>query len=388
MDIVYEKAYLIKGKREWYIKYYQTNPSTGQKQRFRPTFNLNRIKDLAEREDLALKVIKDINAKLPYGWPFENQFKGLPSRTNVLKALLIAEKICATSDRKNTNRNYRSIVNIFSRFLHIENLTELSISEITKSHAVAFLDYALFERQIANRTYNNYLERLKKFWTELKKRQYVSKNIWKKFKKRKPGAKSRRAFSKKEKRIVIDVVANKDPWLLLGILLQYYCFIRPVEIRRLRFHMIDINLGLIKLTGNETKNRENAIVTIPDALVPFLRDFKFERWDEQWLIFGEGGLPHPNKACSHDLLNSRHRSILLKLHKTGKLSNIKGLSFYSWKDTGALYLFEQKVNTLEIMRQLRHKDLSTTQKYCNSLYSVNREIKNLKNSILDTYKIA
>ena len=48
----------------------------------------------------------------------------------------------------------------------------------------------------------------------------------------------------------------------------------------------------------------------------------------------------------------------------------------------ALELFKQKVNPLEIMKQLRHKDLTTTQIYCQSLYSVNREIKALDNDLL------
>jgi len=66
------------------------------------------------------------------------------------------------------------------------------------------------------------------------------------------------------------------------------------------------------------------------------------------------------------------------------MDDITGLQYYSWKDTGAVELFKKKVNILEIMRQLRHKDLSTTQKYCQSLYVINMEIRDLVNPILKT----
>ena len=81
-------------------------------------------------------------------------------------------------------------------------------------------------------------------------------------------------------------------------------------------------------------------------------------------------------------MNWQHGKILKRLENEGKLMDSKGLTFYSWKDTGALALFKNKVNPLEIMRQLRHKDLTTTQLYCQSLYSVNLEIKALDNALL------
>lgn len=166
-----------------------------------------------------------------------------------------------------------------------------------------------------------------------------------------------------------------------------FCFIRPIELRRLRFYMISLREGVIRLSPAETKNREADNVTIPNVLIPFLRAFRLEQWNSRWLIFGERVQPHPSHCCGHNTMNLRHSNILKALHKKGALADITGLSFYSWKDTGAMDLFRKKVNPLEIMRQLRHKDLATTQLYCQSLYMINEEIKALDNTLLDVVPV-
>lgn len=377
----HKAARLVKGYR-WYIIFYQTNPLTGEKERFRETFDLNRIKNLHERGRVAKQIIKEINKELPNGYPYVEEYEQKQKSTNILIALNLAREIKCTTDRKRTIDMVESMCRIFIEFLEIKQWTELDISDFTKRRALDFLDYALLVRKIGPRTYNNYIERMRSMFSELVQREYIEENPFSKLKKRKEVGKTRRAFNDHEKRIVANYIYKNDPWLMLGILLQYHCFIRPIELRRLRFYMFDLETGTIHLSGKETKNKENAIITIPDTLIPYLKEFKFERWPAHWLIFGEGVRPHSDKACGHNTLNYRQSKIIRKFKKDGRLGDIKGLTFYSWKDTGALELFRRKVNLLEIMRQMRHKDLKTTQMYCRSLYTINYEIKNLDNQLV------
>jgi len=244
------------------------------------------------------------------------------------------------------------------------------------------LDYGIMDRKIGPRTYNNYIERMKAILNELVEREYLEVNPFAKMKKKKITGKRRRAFSEEERQIVGEHIQKKDKWLWLGIQLQYHCFIRPIEQRRMEIHMIDLKEGVIRLPARVTKNKESAIITIPNSILSFLRNFGFEKFNQRWLLFGSGGKPNPTKCCGHNTYNERHKKIIEKFFNNGMLADIEGLSYYSWKDTGVIELFKKKVNILEIMRQLRHKDLSTTQKYCNSLYVLNYEIKNLDNSIL------
>ncbi|MDF1867718.1 MAG: hypothetical protein P1U70_23060 [Saprospiraceae bacterium] len=351
MSIPYLPARLVKGFR-WYILYYQTNPATGKRERFRETFDLNRIHDLEKRYEMAIQQLRIIDSKLPLGYPFQNEISKTPSRENIVTAIQIGTKILCKSERKRTRQTAVSMSNIFNDFLEIEDLKDMKIGEFRKIHARKFLDYGLFEREIANRTYNNYVERMKTLFYELKERDYVIENPFVGFKKKKVKGKKRRAFSEEERDIMAKVISKSDNWLYLGVLLQYHCFIRPIELRRLRFYMIDLNEGIIKMPGDTTKNWEDAIITIPDSLISILEDFNFKKYNQRFLVFGKKMTPHPNIPCSHDNLNSRHKAILKDLFSKGRLNDIDGLSFYSWKDTGAYALFKAKVNTLEIMRQL------------------------------------
>lgn len=374
-------ARLVQGQR-WYIIFYQVDPITKKRRRFRETYDLNRIPDLEVRQRRANQIITQINIKLPTGFPFEGTFKKDPAYTNIVEAIAVAERIKCQSDRAKTIEAYRSMGSIFNDFLDIQEWTDMKIGAFQRRHALAFLDYAIFHRKIGNRTYNNYLFQMRAFFKELKERDYVSTNPFDDFKKKKLSGKTRRAFSEAEKNKVIKAVANKDKWLLLAILLQYYCFIRPIELLRLRFYMFDLKEGLIRLPSAVTKNKQNALVTIPDVLLPILQKYQLYQWDPRWLIFGAKIEPHPDKAAGKNSIRLRHKRVLEKLRKQGALLDLTGLTLYSWKDTGALELFKKKVNPLEIMKQLRHTDLATTQLYCQSLYSVNKEIKALDNDLL------
>ncbi len=388
----YLPARLIEGKRKWYILFYQEQPNAKPnqlKRRFRPTFGLNFIPDLIARKRYASLKIKDINKILekgtPYVYPKERKVK-LPVEqtlkdTNIVDALELAEKIKCNTDRERTIGMVESMCRIFNEFLDIKKWKKMKINDFSKKHAVAFLDYGLFTRNIGPRTYNNYIERMKAILNELVDREYLDVNPFAKMKKKKILGKKRRAFSEQEREIVATHI-KKDKWLWLGVQLQFYCFIRPIEQRRMRIHMIDLHEGVIRLPAKVTKNKESAIITIPKGFLKYLREFGLEEFNQRWILFGAGGKPNPTKCCGHNTYNLRHKNLLTKLFKEGKLDDIEGLQFYSWKDTGVVELFKKKVNILEIMRQLRHKDLSTTQKYCQSLYIINYEIQNLVNPIL------
>lgn len=390
----YYPAELRKGHR-WQIVFYQECTVTHEMLRFRRTFNLNRTKDLILREKVYLQKVREVNNQLAIGMPYvdmrESRVASAQQRKliniPILEALALAETIKCNTDRKRTIDVVQSMCRIFTEFVKKDGLKKLKINQLTRKHAIAFLDYGLVDRKIGPRTYNNYIERMKAILNELVEREYLKVNPFTKMKKKKITGKERRAFSEEERQIVGAYIEQKDKWLWLGILLQYHCFIRPIEQRRMRVHMINLKEGVIRLPPKVTKNKEAAIITIPNTILPYLKDFGFEKFNQRCLLFGAWGQPNATKCCGHNTYNGRHKQVLEKFFDSGVLADIKGLSYYSWKDTGAIELFKKKVNILEIMRQLRHKDLSTTQKYCNSLYVMNYEIKHLDNPILRVTKI-
>lgn len=497
MSIRYLPARVVEGKSRWYIVFYQTHPVTHSFDRHRDNPSINRIRDIDERRKYCKKRVKEINNRLPYGYPYEveyaalpryqflidvltdiqpllrrkfpetakamistvqrliawcadnahsampvNKFKkvhaldffyamgdagtqdaeilthldrlkkvfaelkrgayikknpfrkvqqrdvtGLKERTNILDALEVARKIKHSSMKERSRNTVDSMINIFTDFLTSAAYCDMQVGKFDRKMAIEFCDYAILEREVSARTHNNYIDGVRPLFTELKERGYCAANPFSKLPRKKPGAKKRRAFTEEERDRVSRLIEQDDPLVFLGCLLQYYCFIRPIEQRRLRFRDIDLKLGIIRLGGDQTKNNEADIVTIPDEIIPMLTQYELHRHNQNWLIFGKRGMPHPHKAAGHQLMYLRHKKLLDGYLKKGIITNIEGLTYYSWKDTGAMELWRLGVNPLEIMKQLRHKDLNTTLLYCQSLYYINREIKALRNPIRGISKL-
>lgn len=371
----YIPARLVVGSR-WYIIYYQVNPDTGERERFRETYDLNRIKNKKDRKVRALQIIDEINTKLVYGYPYlkmESERKETP----LYKAIELARDIKCQSDRKRTRDMYRSMCNLFLAWAKVDGLLEMPIGKFNSEHALNFMDHVIMDRKVGARTYNNNLLQMKALINELIARNYIDKNPFQFIKKKKETDKIRRAFSNMEKQAIAEHLYKNDRVLFFCVILQYYCFIRPAEMRRLQFQDIKLSKGVVTLPGIITKNHKNGMVTIPDVMMPLLADClsAFSNTPVHYLIFGEGVKPHPNKECGHNTLNWRHTKVMEFLFKTGKIGEYTGLSLYSWKDTGVQDVMDQQVNLWELMMQLRHSNLETTQKYADKHMKVNHQIK-------------
>lgn len=371
---LYLPARLVKAKSAWYILFYQTHPTSQKKVRHRQKLGLNRIPDIKTRLSHALKLVDEINEKLPHGYPYKNPSNEL-TWTSIDKAMEKALSVKRMDKARKSKNTFRSITNIFLEFLSRDGKHKEAIGSYSYLDAMQFMDYLIEERGVGACTFNNYKTNLTSLFNELIRRNYLNENPFSKIKKRKITGKNRRAFNGREKTIIGNAIHRADKVLFLATLLQYYCFIRPgSEMRRLKIGHFNFEEGLIILPGTITKNKKSGQVTIPDVILPFIKSMVV-KYPSNYLLFGKNCLPHPNISCGSGTLYRKHKRILSKLHKNGTLKDINGLTFYSWKDTGALELFRKKVNILEIMQQLRHSDLSTTQRYCQSLYLVNREIK-------------
>jgi integrase len=376
----YRPARLVKGHR-WYIVYYQMDPFTHELIRYRETYSLNRIKNIKERTKYAKRIISQINALLPSGWPFKKEDFELPRSIPIVEALQKGLKI-KTGKMRNA-ADYRSHINILSQYLKENKMDHLPIGEFSELNALEYMDHVEQVRKVGPQTYNNYKQFLRSLFNELLRRKYIETNPFVHIQNKKVGGKKRRAFNDHEKSVVADHIHRTRPMLMLAILLQYHCFIRPrSELLRLRFHHFDLQDGLLRLPASITKNKEDEIVTIPNELITFIFDQGLHRYSPTWFVFGPRLKPHPDRPCGRNYMGTLHKNTLELLHEKGLLEDIGGLTFYSWKDTGALELFRSKVNVREIMRQLRHKSLETTQRYGESLYTVNKEIKGLNNRLL------
>jgi len=378
-NLEYVPAVFKELKLRSYIEYYQWHPVKKKKIRFRKTYDLNRIKDPELRKEKAKIIINEINQRLQFGWPFEDLKKQVET-LSINEAMKLALKIKLHSNSLATRNSYSSIIKTFLKYIDEIKIGNHLIKTFDKVKAISYLDYCFEEKKLSPITYNNYVNKLKACFYALVERGHIDKNPFKGIKKKRERAKKRRAFSDQERSIIIPRIKATDKFLYLAVVLQYYCFIRPNELCNLKKHMFDLDNSLIRIPGTISKNKQDEMVTIPDSAIRIVR-LTLQGIPENFYVFGSGLTPNQEKKCSKNYMGNIHRGILKEMWLQGELARIEGLHFYSWKDTGATFLFRNKVDTNEIMRQMRHKDLSYTQRYCQSLYTLNKQIKTLENAI-------
>lgn len=329
----YRPAQLKKGKQRWQIIFHVLNVETGKFERFRETWDINRISDLKERERHAAKIIQRLNRELlPNGYP-HNQ----PPTTGgpiIAEAVKFATDLKINSGKEETARTYKGVVSVFFKFIEAEKLASNPISSFSKKHVAAFSDWLIVERKVSGRTHNKYLGHLHSVFAELTKREILQANPFSKAERRKQTAAKIRTFTREERIVVAAEIQRAECWLWYWVLLQYHCFIRGRELRRLQFKDFDLQEGTIFLDASKTKNGKPRHCTIPKAVLPEFQKPDFAALPANYLIFGYGLEPHPCKPVGVNTANLRHSQILEKLKKSGVLADTSGLSVYSWKYTG------------------------------------------------------
>lgn len=369
----YIPARLVKGQT-WYIVYYAWDPATRERERFRQTYDLNRIKSIRERMNKARLIIAEINRKLPHGYPFTEQaHQDKLQLTSIETAVLKALAIKCVGARPATIHSYNSIADIFLKYLTKNKDNDKPVTTFTRVDAIIFMD-EMNAKKIAPRTFNNYVRILKVLFNALLERQYVSVNPFVGIPKSSISSKTRQCIDLEDAKIILGHASTQDRPLYIAMLLQYHCFIRPNELRFLKARHIDFNAGVIRLPGSITKNRKDSIITIPDSIKKPLMDFT-SKMGRDCFLFGKGGHPGMDGPVGANTMGARHLTLIRKLKKLGYLESVVGYSYYSWKDTGATALIQAGIPVDEVMKQLRHSSLATTQVYINSLHQVNEKIK-------------
>jgi integrase len=392
----YDPARLVKAADRWYISFYAPDEQ-GVRTKFRPTFNLNRITDLRERASRAELLIRKINWWLERGkpaWQFDERKVKLHvvvvEEATVMDELmsmsvesavehgLELKKVGAKAD---TIRSYKSIVGMFQSFLKDKNWQKLRVGEFQHKHAVAYIDNCMIDRKLTNRTCNNNLIILKALFNALQERGYVEKNPFREIKFKKQEPKRRRNFAPDEAKVVAAHIRQNEPLLFYALLLEYCCFVRPNEIRFLKFEHIDAETGVIDISSAVGKTGTERFPTIPNEFLAYFREPFFKEYPITYYIFGNKFKPHESKTCGRGTMYHMHQRILKKLHKEGSLSDIKGLQWYSWKDTGITEMLEE-LPALAVQDQAGHATLGMTMRYRHKR-RVNEKIKTgFKNNLI------
>jgi len=375
-------AKFVRNKRECYILFYQTDPITGIRVRFRPTHDLNRIKDTKHQDAKAREIVAEINKRLPLGYPYEQTKAVQLDIVTIEAALRIAMDIKRKKIKNDKSYNSYEVQKVgLTRFCWERGLLEVDVKSFDRSMAFQYIDFIQEANGVKNRTVNNYIIIVKSLFNVLMERGLISENPFSRFQSLKTERRYRREFNDFERRIVAKYISEHDPLLFLAVLMVYYCFLRPKDIRHLRFGQIDMKKQLIFTPAGTSKNAQDKYVTIPEVMLAYMILMpELERFPQHYYVFGENGLPGLKKIGANTI-NYRHRKVLEYLEKESYLDDISGLSLYSWKYTGNQALFDMNINLRDIQRQNRHHSITVTEIYAEQFAPENKSIRDLRHDI-------
>lgn len=352
---------IVKGAQGWYVVWYELHPATGELTRFRNTFRLNRIPSKKVRAERAQAILEEITRALAGGgYGFSGPQENGLGFTPLMEAMQIAIKLKAQTGVEATNKSYSSIIRIFSTWSAEARLDGLPIKAFSRMQALRFLD-SRRALGVGGRTVNNYITFLRSIWNAFKERGYIEANPWTQVKKAKEEAKRRRTFSPAEVAAVASYIAAKNQGLFAAILLQYYCFIRPNEIRQLRRSDFDLEKGMITIPAQVAKVKKTRLVTMPETVRMFFADH-YGKVPPTYYIWGPSQTPHPRQIQGKNQYHKAHNYLLKQMQKKKLLGDIRGLTFYSWKDTG-LTTHAREISLLDLMHQAGHHDPKITLVY-------------------------
>ena len=374
----YRPAELVKGEDRWYIKYYTILPG-GKKKRYRPTFDLNRIKSITQRKRMADKRLQWLNDEvLPGGYNHLNY----PDSSGVDRVGDAIKKALAVKQdelRPNSYVHYESKAKIFMEWVELAGLLDLPITHFDTGHVRKFMSWYDKRVKPAAVTYNITCGRISALWYVLIKDKVLRENPWNVIKHRKVYGKNRRNFTDHERRVMYNEIKKVDPLLFLGVLIQYWCLIRPIESRRLKVENFDLKRGLISIRGDQAKNHtDTKYATIPADVLPYFREM-LAGVPSHYYVFGKGWAANPHHAAGKNEMNRRHRLILQRLHKEGILQDITGLSYYSWKDT-AVTNHAKVLTPFELKDLGRWSNMETILKYYHT-NQINLKVRKMKDDM-------
>ena len=346
----------LKINKRWFVIFYAKNPLTQKMERFR--VSVPAIKQKTERIKHAKKMVLEINKKLDSGWlPYYSsgtqEFKSWEYCSTKL-IYFLEEDIKKGIRRKDTLRSYNSAISMINKYCEENNIKLNLVLELNKTFVVNYLDWIYYKRDNSEVTYNNHLRFIKLFVNFCIARGWLKENFCEQINRKSEKEKTRQIFTAEVKQKVKEIEKINKPFYTM-CMMTYYCFVRKLEMTKLKVSDIDINKRVIEVRSETSKNKKTEIVTIPNSYIDLLQDH-IKGADKNDFVFGYYYAPDKKQITS--------KKINLQWNKFQKLLNIgREFQFYSLKDTGITDLLNAGVPALKVRNQARHSDIKITEKY-------------------------
>ena len=169
--------------------------------------------------------------------------------------------------------------------------------------------------------------------------------------------KNRTVLSIKDLERLRIYLIEKNKYFLLACYIEYYCLIRPKEMSMLKIRDISFKNQTILVSGDISKNRKDAIVTLNKKIIQLMIDLKIYQYPMDCFLFSESFRPGEKGRTE-----KQFRDYWLS-HVMKDLRFPKDYKFYSLKDSGVTMMLRKNVDALSVRDQARHSSISITDIY-------------------------
>lgn len=364
-DIEYESAYDLSKKKlfsnpkiytangnlskRWYVYFSFRDPRTDKLKRLTPFYgNANRYDTKEERLEVLAVYRKVLLRLLKQGYnPFEDNTalyqklldKKAPTdapqseelqltkerlvlgetstkvpKMSLIEAFDFGLKLKEKLISERTRKDYKNKINLFLDWLK-ENHSEVkTVDSLNKSFVQAFLNHVLVNTSPRNR--NNYRTDLGSIMQVLKDNDIIKQNFIKTIPVLKSKPERNKTYSLDTQESIFKYLKEKDPILLLYIKFFSYCFMRPIEVCRLKVKNINLKDKTIQF---KAKNSPLKTKIIPQILLDDLPDLSKLNPDD--ILFTPdkiGGKWETDETNKRDYFSKRFKKVVKDPFKLGK----------------------------------------------------------------------
>lgn len=364
--------------KEVYVDFYAYDPISGDMRRKK--IMIGRVKGRKAQRQYADGIIQRLTKKLLEGWnPWIDDSKAseYTSFDDVCQdyRMYIARLTKEDNLRSDSYSSYSSYMKIFEEWAKkkIKYVFQLDKKLISN-----FLDYVFIDRDNSIQTRNNYLAWLRTFSTWLIQRGFLSTNPTEGLVliNKRNRNKNRTVINDHDLQRIHEYLEKNNKYFLLACYFLHYMFVRPTEMSWLRVGDISLDGPTLSLNGKRTKNRKNAVLTIPKKVMNLMFELKVLEQPASYYLFSDSFKPGKER---HDEKQFRD---FWNNHLRKDLNLPSSLKFYSLKDTGITNMLKNKMDVLTVRDQARHSSISITDMYTPAdTKDVNKSILNYEDDL-------
>lgn len=372
-----------KTKARWYVEYWYKIPPEFREQygkkvykRFIVIEDINRYKT-----DEYAKLLRDgIHEALKNGFnPFEQEKKVLadPPLESVEISLNVAldrfeEYIKEKGLRRKTITAYSAVAGLLKEYFLTGNKIYKPVSSFTKKDINDFLLDLNRKNKHTSTTFNNLLRVTRVIFNWFIKEEIITKSpaLGVEFR---PTHVTKHKYYDDKTAALLKAVLKRDRMSLYRFCeFCYYSTLRPMsEALKLQCKHVLFDRKLLFVPASISKNKNDDYVPMSEGLIELLREMKVHEAPPEFYIFGINSIPAP-KPASPNYYGKPFTKI------RDELGLDKNLSIYAFKHTRCIHLAQAGASPYEIMKLLRHKDLSATMSYMRELgVNISTEINDL-----------